>query len=882
MAQPDPLSDLAAPARRVLAAARCWMAALALPVLALLAVLTALQYRQAMQQAERELLHQAGRHAQTLRQLAQPAIDHVHDLRALLQVQWPAPPDAGPALRQALQPQRAAGQPDGWSLDQASTAQRERLGQVWWASSDGQPAPEAWLQRAAGFVAQARVAHARAPAFEATWFAGTDTNTAFGYPWLPTSSITRAMGTPGLRAIAALRDEATGATRQWMSDHPGQTTFWSPPAISQLHRQLVVSHGALVLIAGAYRGEVSVDFRLDALQQRAAAWAAESGLPGARLWLVDSGGQVLADAVQPLPTAPALAPVNTPLDTALSGRLPAGLGADAAARALREPGRLWQLPGWRLVAERPADAPWAVLMAVPLAPLQAQVAWQLLPNGLIALALLLMFGAAQWLLARHFIAPAVRALAYGRALARDPQATAPQLGRRWRPWVDATTEVFRTQRALLLRDQTERLQAREQIERQREALRQSEKLGAMGRLLAGVAHELNNPLAIVLGRAALLEERHPQASVQADARRIREAAERCGRIVHTFLNMARARPAQRAPVALNDLVRGAADLLAYTWRSHGITLQLRLADDLAPAWADGDPIGQVVLNLLVNAQQALVAMDQQALGMDQPVLVGRPAPLQVLVSTGCDPAAGGRPAQVWLQVDDSGPGVPPAAQTLIFEPFFTTKPEGLGTGLGLALSRALLREQGGELTLQPRSALGGACLRLTLPVAPPDNGASLHGSARPAGDQPGAGDPGPVSAARILVIDDEPGIASLMRDMLEDAGHEVAVAGSGADALEMLSLAGFDAIVSDLRMPGTDGASLWRSIRQQHPALANRLLFVTGDTLSPASQAFLASTGCPALDKPFTQAALLAAVARLLRIPKSPSAAAGSGSRPRP
>ena len=860
MAAPDPLSDLAAPARRVLAATRRWMAGLALPVLALLAVLTALQYRQGLQQAERELLHQAGRHAQDLRQLVQPAIAHVHDLRALLQDQWPAPPDAGPALRQALQPHQAAGQPDGWSLDQASTAQRQRMGQVWWASADGQPAPDAWLRRAAGFVAQARVAHARAPGFEATWFAGTDTNTAFGYPWLPTDSITRAMGTPGLRAIAAQRDEATAATRQWMAAHPGQTTFWSPPAISQLHRQLVVSHGALVLIAGAYRGEVSVDFRLDALQQRVAAWAAETALPGARLWVVDSGAQVVADSGQPLPSAAAQAPVNTPLDTALSGRLPAGLGADAAAQALREPGRLWQLPGWRLVAERQADAPWAVLMAVPSAPLQAQVGWQLLPNGLIALALLLMFGAAQWLLARHFIEPAVRALAYGRALARDPQAQPPRLNGRWRPWVDASTEVFRTQRALLLVDQTERLQAREQIERQREALRQSEKLGAMGRLLAGVAHELNNPLAIVLGRAALLEERHTQASVQADARRIREAAERCGRIVHTFLNMARARPAQRGPVALNELVRGAADLLAYTWRSHGITLQLQLAEGLPPAWADSDPIGQVVLNLLVNAQQALL---------------GRPAPLQVLVSSGSDPAAGSSTARVWLQVDDSGPGVAPAAQALVFEPFFTTKPEGLGTGLGLALSRALLREQGGELTLAPQSALGGACFRLTLPVAPDACDAGPPGSASPAGDPPGAGDPGPVLAARILVIDDEPGIASLLRDMLEDAGHEVAVAGSGADALEMLSLAGFDAVVSDLRMPETDGASLWRNIRQQHPALASRLLFVTGDTLSPASQAFLASTGCPGLDKPFSQAALLAAVARLLRIPKNPSTAAG-------
>ena len=147
-----------------------------------------------------------------------------------------------------------------------------------------------------------------APGFEATWFAGTDTNTAFGDPWLPADSITGSIGTASLQSIAALRDEATAATRQRMAAHPGQTTFWSPPAISQLHRQLVVSHGARVLIDGAYRGEVSVDIRLDALQQRVAAWAREAGLPGLRLWVLDQAGQVVADAGQAWPGAAARAP----------------------------------------------------------------------------------------------------------------------------------------------------------------------------------------------------------------------------------------------------------------------------------------------------------------------------------------------------------------------------------------------------------------------------------------------------------------------------------------------------------------------------------------------------------------------------------------------
>ena len=139
----------------------------------------------------------------------------------------------------------------------------------------------------------------------------------------------------------------------------------------------------------------------------------------------------------------------------------------------------------------------------------------------------------------------------------------------------------------------------EVIARQRDALRHSEKLTAMGSLLAGVAHELNNPLAIVMGRASLLEEKTEGTPLHGDAARIRDAAERCGRIVRTFLNMARSRPAQHAPVQLNDLARAAADMLGYTLRSHGIEVDLRLAE-LPEVQADGDQIGQVVLNLIVN------------------------------------------------------------------------------------------------------------------------------------------------------------------------------------------------------------------------------------------------------------------------------------------
>ncbi|MBX3621387.1 MAG: PAS domain S-box protein [Rhizobacter sp.] len=389
-------------------------------------------------------------------------------------------------------------------------------------------------------------------------------------------------------------------------------------------------------------------------------------------------------------------------------------------------------------------------------------------------------------------------------------------------------------------DVTERHNAAQQIERQRDALRQSEKLSAMGSLLAGVAHELNNPLAIVMGRASLLEEKCDDPALLADVARIREAAERCGRIVRTFLNMARSKPATRENVSLNDLTRAAAEMLNYSYRSHGVEMTLKLADELPSVKADGDQIGQIVLNLLVNAQQALA---------------GRDGERRVLIESGVEARRETREPRVWLRVSDNGPGVPVDLRDKLFEPFFTTKPEGIGTGLGLAMSRSLARDHGGDLTLEPTAHQGGASFRLNLPIS----GEPVHASA----PVPLQGTE-PALQTRVLVVDDEAEIAELMRDILEGAGYEVATAESGGVALALLETARFDAIVSDLRMPDMDGAALWRAIEQRHPALSQRMLFVTGDTLSPGAREFLRQARCGGLDKPFSKADLLAAVGRLV------------------
>ena len=392
-------------------------------------------------------------------------------------------------------------------------------------------------------------------------------------------------------------------------------------------------------------------------------------------------------------------------------------------------------------------------------------------------------------------------------------------------------------------DLSERHQAARQIERQREALRQSEKLTTMGSLLAGVAHELNNPLAIVLGRSTLLEEKcESLPDLKREAQRIHEAAYRCGRIVRTFLNMARSRPAERTAVSMNEVVMSAADTLGYTYRSHDVELVLNLDPVLPTLTADGDQLGQIVLNLLVNAQQ---------------VLAEAPLPRRVTVTTSVAPPDDDHVrASVRLCVEDTGPGIPPEVRSRLFEPFYTTKPVGSGTGLGLSVSRSVAREHGGELMLEAAEPGRGAVFRLSLPLGDAPPALSV---AAPAVD-PEAG-----SLARVLVVDDEPEVAALLRDMLENAGYDVAIAESGAIALELLDAAPFEAIVSDLRMPDMDGAELWRQVAKRHPRLAGRLMFITGDTLSPMAVEQLQTTQCHGLEKPFSREDLLACVAELLR-----------------
>lgn len=379
-------------------------------------------------------------------------------------------------------------------------------------------------------------------------------------------------------------------------------------------------------------------------------------------------------------------------------------------------------------------------------------------------------------------------------------------------------------------DHTRRKQAEEELARQREALRQSEKLSAMGALLAGVAHELNNPLAILMGRAALLEDKAKDADVREDAGRIRNAADRCGRIVKTFLAMARQKPAARKWAPLNEVATGAIELLGYGLRSTGIDLTLTLDPELESVEMDADQIGQVLVNLIVNAQQALASA---------------PSPRRLSLVTGREDG------MQFVRVADNGPGIPDELRERIFDPFFTTKAEGIGTGIGLSVSRAILREHGGELRLENPGV--GASFVITLPIA---ERRSRTGGLTP-GNHPREHE------GWVLVVDDEPDVASVLADILRSAGYEVHVAGSGNEALRWLEDHPCDLLFSDVRMPDMDGITLWRTLKTRYPKLAGHMALVTGDTLSANIAPLLAETGLPCLEKPFLPEEVLLLAARI-------------------
>ena len=371
---------------------------------------------------------------------------------------------------------------------------------------------------------------------------------------------------------------------------------------------------------------------------------------------------------------------------------------------------------------------------------------------------------------------------------------------------------------------TDRVRTERELQRQREKTYQNEKLTALGSLLAGVSHELNNPLSVVIGQAALLESMAGDGEIAERAVKVRIAADRCAKIVKTFLSMARQRPADRRPIQINRLVGDVLDLVTHQLSTTDVLVTCDLAPDLPPVAGDSDQLSHVLLNLFINAQQAML---------------DSPPPRHLVIATCFLPASD----QVRITVRDNGPGVPAEIRSRIFDPFFTTKPIGQGTGVGLSVCHGMVSAHGGSIGVGD-AAGGGAVFTVLLPSGTPQEAAEPE--ARPL--------PRAAPRGHVLVIDDEPDITGFLLEVLESAGHSVDIAASGQDALDLLRTRDYAAIICDLRMPHLDGPGLYAALKALKPQLVERMIFATGDLLNAETENFLKASGRPCIEKPFMPA----------------------------
>ncbi len=388
---------------------------------------------------------------------------------------------------------------------------------------------------------------------------------------------------------------------------------------------------------------------------------------------------------------------------------------------------------------------------------------------------------------------------------------------------------------------------------------QTEKMASLGQLVSGIAHELNNPLTSIQGYAQLLLGRRTAPEQLAGARHICEEAERAGRIVKNLLLFARETKLERRPVDLNEVVERALALRSYELKVENIETTLDLDPGLPAILADASQLLQVVLNLVINAEQAIA----EARGMSA-VSPGAPEPDYIYDRAHGDRIAAGHirirtrhvsERRLALEVSDDGPGIPLGAIPRIFDPFFTTKSAGVGTGLGLSIAYGIVREHGGEISVESERGDGAKfVVELSAAAAPPK---IARPDAAPVTPAPLAlvhserGHKLATRAERILVVEDEPTVAQLIVDVLTEDGYRVDKLLDSRQAIERTETHNYDLVVCDLKMPHVDGRAFYRALADAESPLRHRFVFVTGDTLSPHTLEFLESSGLPYLAKPF-------------------------------
>jgi signal transduction histidine kinase/CheY-like chemotaxis protein len=387
--------------------------------------------------------------------------------------------------------------------------------------------------------------------------------------------------------------------------------------------------------------------------------------------------------------------------------------------------------------------------------------------------------------------------------------------------------------------------SREQLEQTVERLKttqaqlvQSEKLSGIGEFVAGVAHELNNPLTTVMGFSELLKQADTKPEHERFLDMIHKSAVRCQKIVQNLLSFARRHPPERKLSSLNDLVNGAVEFLQYQLRTSNIEVITQLAPDLPKALVDPHQIQQVFLNIINNGRQAIEAHQPSGTIRISTELCGN---------------------EVRIYFKDNGPGISEANLSKVFDPFFTTKEAGKGTGLGLSLCYGIIKEHGGSISVHSPPGQGATFVIVLPLVLGAETAQSSSETSRSDLRQSPQG-----LGKKILVIDDEDSILQMMRETLMQNGFEVDVARDGEAALHQLERKPYDLALCDWKMPGISGRQVYERVAATNPPLAERIIFITGDVVSDKTQKFLEERKKVCLSKPFSLTEFRAAIDQAL------------------
>ncbi len=379
---------------------------------------------------------------------------------------------------------------------------------------------------------------------------------------------------------------------------------------------------------------------------------------------------------------------------------------------------------------------------------------------------------------------------------------------------------------LVLRELNERARLEQQ-------LREAEKLSALGQLASGIAHEVNNPLAIMNAHLELILARPGcDGRMRNDIQRVINESNRAAALIRNFLAVARSKNQDMEPIDLNRMISAIADNQRLARAGQALRCTLQLDPHCPPMTGHSSQLERVFINLWRNAEQATEPHT------DSP---------HIKISTRR------KGELVQARVEDNGPGVPAHLVSRIFEPFFTTKAVGAGTGLGLSISHQIVADHHGRIFYEP-SVLGGAAFVVELPlVSMVDHEAAVPAAAEPEPDAtPHPPDPAPAArqGARILMIDDEAALAEMICEYLNMTGHRAQFCSSTEEALALMERAAFDLIISDFRMPGLTGEQLFEITLRRDPDLAKRMVFMTGDIIGVDAKRFFSSHDVPCLTKP--------------------------------